>query len=64
VVHPGDIIVGDDDGVLAMRQDEVAAVIEGARRQAEKENKALQSIRDSHFDREWLGPHESKMMGS
>ena len=34
VVHPGDIIVGDEDGVLAIAPADVEAVIEGARRQA------------------------------
>ena len=33
VVHPGDIVVGDEDGVLAIAPSEVAAVMDGARRQ-------------------------------
>ena len=32
VVHPGDIIVGDEDGLLAISPADVEAVIEGARR--------------------------------
>ena len=44
VVHPGDIIVGDEDGLLAISPADVKAVIEGARRQHAKETAALNSI--------------------
>jgi RraA family protein len=63
VVQPGDIIVGDEDGVLAIAPGDVAAVIEGAKRQANKEAAALRSIVEGHFDREWIGARETKMMG-
>jgi regulator of RNase E activity RraA len=63
VVHPGDIIVGDEDGVLAIGPADVATVIEGAKRQADKEAAALRSIAEGRFDREWIGPQETKMMG-
>ena len=63
VVHPGDIIVGDEDGVLAIAPADVATVIEGAKRQADKEAAALRSIAEGRFDREWIGPQETKMMG-
>jgi hypothetical protein len=41
----------------------VATVIEGAKRQADKEAAALRSIAEGRFDREWIGPQETKMMG-
>ncbi|MEA3094140.1 MAG: hypothetical protein QOJ04_5482 [Caballeronia sp.] len=63
VVQPGDIIVGDQDGVLAIAPADVAAVIEGARRQADKEAAALRSIAEGRFDRDWISPQETKMMG-
>jgi len=62
-VQPGDLIVGDEDGVLAIAPGDVAAVIEGAKRQANKEAAALRSIAEGHFDREWIGAQETKMMG-
>ena len=62
VVHPGDIIVGDADGVLAISPDDVMAVIEGAKRQADKEAAALRSIAEGHFDRDWIEAQEKKMM--
>jgi regulator of RNase E activity RraA len=63
VVHPGDIIVGDEDGVLAIPVAEVEAVIAAAKKQGEKEAVALQSIARGEFDRSWVVPHETRMMG-
>jgi RraA family protein len=62
VVHPGDIIVGDEDGVLAIAPADVEAVIEGARKQAAKEAAALQSIAEGRFDRSWVAPQRDRMM--
>jgi len=63
VVNPGDIVVGDDDGVLAIAPGDASAVMDAARRQGEKEAAALRSIAEGRFDRAWVGPHENKMMG-
>lgn len=62
VVHPGDVVVGDEDGVLAISPADVEAVIEGARRQAAKEAAALKSIAEGRFDRSWVGPQVNRMM--
>jgi RraA family protein len=64
VVHPGDIIVGDEDGLLAIAPADVEAVIEGARRQHAKEAAALKSIADGKFDRSWVVPHRERMMNN
>lgn len=63
VVHPGDIVVGDEDGVLAIPPGDASAVMDAARRQGEKEAAALRSIAEGRFDRAWVEPHEKKMMG-
>ena len=63
VVHPGDVVVGDDDGVLAIAPKDAAAVMEAAQRQGEKEAAVLRSITEGRFDRTWIDPHEAKMMG-
>lgn len=63
VVHPGDIIVGDEDGVVAIPAAEVETVIAGAKLQAEKEAAALRAIAQGQFDRAWVVPHEARMMG-
>jgi RraA family protein len=62
VVNPGDIIVGDEDGLLAIAPEDVEAVIAGARRQGEKEANALRSIAEGRFDRAWVTPHRDRMM--
>lgn len=62
VVHPGDIVVGDEDGVLAISPADVTAVIEAARRQGAKEAAALESIARGTFDRAWVLPHQDRMM--
>ena len=62
VVHPGDIVVGDEDGVLAISPADVEAVIEGARKQAAKEAAALKSIAEGRFDRAWVAVQRDRMM--
>lgn len=62
VVNPGDIIVGDEDGLLAIRPVDVDAVIAGARRQRETEAASLRSIAEGRFDRGWVMPRIERMM--
>ncbi|KXU83166.1 methyltransferase [Paraburkholderia monticola] len=62
VVHPGDIIVGDEDGLLAIAPADVDAVIEGARRQQAKETAALESIANGTFERGWVNVQRDRMM--
>lgn len=63
VVHPGDIVVGDEDGVLAISPPDVSAVLEAAQRQGEKEAASLRAIAEGRFDRAWVEAQEKKMMG-
>lgn len=62
LVNPGDIVVGDEDGVVAIAPEDVHAVIEAARRQGAKEAAALESIAQGRFDRAWVLPHQDRMM--
>lgn len=62
VVHPGDIVVGDEDGVLAIAPADVEAVIEGARKQAAKEAAQLEAIAQGRFDRAWVAAQRDRMM--
>ena len=54
VIHPGDVILGDCDGIIALSP-EVA--LEGARLGREKEaveRKTIQSIHDGKYDDAWI----------
>lgn len=62
VVHPGDIVVGDEDGVLAIAQADAQDVLEGARAQGIKEAQALRSICEGAFDRSWVNGQIERAM--
>jgi RraA family protein len=62
-VSPGDVIVGDEDGLLAIPPDEVAALIEKARVQQKTERETVQAILERRYDRTWLDALERKAMG-
>lgn len=54
VVHPGDIIVGDEDGLVAVPSDEAEQLLVHIREQQKREEAILQSIADGTVDRSWV----------
>jgi RraA family protein len=54
VIHPGDVVVGDEDGLVAFPQSEAAALLEGARGWAAAEEAAKAAIRTGRWDRAWV----------
>jgi RraA family protein len=54
VVAPGDIVVGDGDGVLAVPRSEAAQVASLARAQMEREAATLKAIAEGRLDRTWV----------
>ena len=55
VVCPGDIIVGDDDGVVAVPVDIAAVVLKAAKAKAKEEDAVLKAIRKGgKVDRGWV----------
>jgi len=54
VVHPGDIIVGDADGVVAVPLAQAEAILALARAQLAKETEMLKSIGKGKADRRWV----------
>jgi RraA family protein len=53
-VSPGDIIVGDEDGVVAIPQAEAWTILELAQAQQAREGAILRSIADGTVDRSWV----------
>jgi RraA family protein len=55
IVYPNDIIVGDEDGLVAIRPDEAPALLAAARAWCDKEEKMLKTIRAGKpLDRKWV----------
>lgn len=54
VVHPGDLMLGDADGVLAVRPAEAPAILQAARATVAKEEAMLAAIADGTLDRSWV----------
>jgi len=54
VVMPGDLVVGDHDGLLAIPQRDAARVIEAAEAQHRKEQASLAAIAAGTWDRSWV----------
>jgi RraA family protein len=54
VIQPGDIIVGDEDGIVALSPAIAEEVLAAARRQAAREAQALKDIPVGKYDRSWV----------
>ena len=54
VVCPGDIVVGDEDGVVAVPVDIAVEVLKAARAKAKEEDGVLAAIRKGKADRAWV----------
>ncbi|MCJ2072436.1 RraA family protein [Methylobacterium sp. J-030] len=54
IVHPGDIIVGDRDGIVCVPSAMAVAVAEAARALAEREQGFLKAIDRGSLDRAWV----------
>lgn len=60
VVQPGDIVIGDQDGLLAFPAAEAARLIDKARQQHEKEQQQMQEILQGRWDRSAVAALEAK----
>jgi regulator of RNase E activity RraA len=54
VVHAGDIIVGDADGVVAVPLAHAGEILALAKAQLAKESATLKAIAGGKFDRRWV----------
>ena len=63
VIYPGDIIVGDEDGVVAIRPIDAAAVCKRAHARHQKESLTRQAIVDGTYDRSAYTEDALRKMG-
>ncbi len=54
VIEPGDLVVGDDDGVLCVPLDHAEAIYEAAHKKHAAEEKKMQAITEGRDDRSWI----------
>jgi regulator of RNase E activity RraA len=54
VVHSGDVVLGDHDGLVAVPADRLDEVVHGGEQQAEQEVQRLASAEKGDLDRSWL----------
>ncbi|HKJ57199.1 MAG TPA: RraA family protein [Nitriliruptoraceae bacterium] len=54
VVNPGDLVLGDGDGVLAVPYDHVDEVLAAAQDKSALEERQIASIEDGTLDRSWV----------
>ncbi|MBM7649686.1 RraA family protein [Bacillus ectoiniformans] len=54
VIHPGDLIVGDEDGLVVVPIDEAEEVLKKAQKMARNEEKIFESIEKGTVDRTWV----------
>jgi len=54
VVHPGDIVIGDSDGVLAVPLADAEVVLKKTEAKQDAEVRQMQAIQDGSNDRSWV----------
>lgn len=60
VVNPGDILVGDQDGLLAFSPSQAGPLIARAQAQARKEADTMQAMREGRWDRSFITALEAR----
>ena len=63
VVLPGDVLVGDANGLIALRPVEAAEVLRVARGLAAKEEAILDAVAEQGLDLAWVAPRTKQMQG-
>jgi len=54
VINPGDIIVGDEDGVVVIKPKDAPAILEKAKATFAKEASIFKAIEEGSLDRSWV----------
>ncbi len=54
IIHPGDIIVGDEDGVISIPLNQAEEILELAKAQIRKEHLTFEEIENGTINRNWI----------
>jgi regulator of RNase E activity RraA len=54
VIHPGDLVIGDDDGLICIPYEQTEAVYAEAAKRLEGENAQRTRVRNGTVDRRWI----------
>lgn len=54
IIEPGDLILGDFDGVVCVGRNDLAAVLAGARKKHAAETTQMQQTEDGSVDKSWI----------
>ena len=54
VLEPGDLIIGDDDGLLCVPFDDVDEVLKAATAKYQAEQKQMENIKAGAYDSSWV----------
>ena len=60
VVNPGDIVVGDQDGLMAFARDEAALLIDKARAHLATEAETIRAMKEGRWDRAFIDALEAR----
>ncbi|MEP6720468.1 MAG: RraA family protein [Variovorax sp.] len=60
VVNPGDIVVGDQDGLMAFSPDEAELLIKQARAHLETEAETIRAMKEGRWDRSFIDALEAR----
>ena len=61
VIHPGDLIIGDDDGLMCVPFDETEALYPEAAKRLAGENAQRDRVRNGTVDRKWIDEKLARM---
>jgi RraA family protein len=54
VIHPGDLVIGDEDGILSVRPSEAEAILAATEKKHAAETNERKAIEEGRWDRAWV----------
>ncbi len=63
IIHPGDLVFGDSDGVISLRPDEIPQVLKDAKEKFNTEQKKLEALRNGTETKQFVTDEELIEMG-